>query len=43
MDVTANAEGKWSYVTGAAITADTFTRTLKSAGVDDVTFTLTAE
>ena len=29
--------------TGSPITADTFTRTLKSAGTDDVTFTLTAK
>ncbi|MFJ2978327.1 hypothetical protein ACIPEP_05675 [Curtobacterium sp. NPDC087082] len=42
MNVTANAEGKWSYMTGAAINDDRFTRTLKSAGAEDVTFTLTA-
>ncbi len=41
MHVTADTAGRWSYSTGAAINADTFTRTLTSAGTDDVTFTLT--
>ncbi|SFF52119.1 hypothetical protein [Curtobacterium sp. YR515] len=43
MNVTADEAGKWSYTTGAAITGDTFTRTLKSAGAKDVTFTLNAQ
>ncbi|MFJ2978319.1 hypothetical protein ACIPEP_05635 [Curtobacterium sp. NPDC087082] len=42
MHVIAGADGKWSYTTGAVITDDTFTRTLKSEGAEDVTFTLTA-
>ncbi|MCC8907779.1 hypothetical protein [Curtobacterium sp. GD1] len=42
MHVIAGSDGKWSYTTGAAITDDTFTRTLKSLGADDVTFTLHA-
>ncbi|MFJ2978329.1 hypothetical protein ACIPEP_05685 [Curtobacterium sp. NPDC087082] len=42
MNVVAGEDGKWSYTTGAAITGDTFTRTLRSAGADDVTFTLMA-
>lgn len=42
MHVTADTAGAWSYTTGAAITSDTFTRTLKSEGTEDVTFTLTA-
>ncbi|MFJ2978502.1 hypothetical protein ACIPEP_06565 [Curtobacterium sp. NPDC087082] len=42
MNVVAGEDGKWSYTTGAAITGDTFTRTLKSAGAEDLTFTLTA-
>ncbi|MFJ2978328.1 hypothetical protein ACIPEP_05680 [Curtobacterium sp. NPDC087082] len=42
MHVIAGPNGKWSYTTGAVITGDTFTRTLKSAGTDDVTFTLRA-
>ncbi|MCC8907778.1 hypothetical protein [Curtobacterium sp. GD1] len=43
MHVIAGADGKWSYTTGAVINDDTFTRTLKSVGTDDVTFTLTAK
>ncbi|SFF50248.1 hypothetical protein [Curtobacterium sp. YR515] len=43
MHVIADADGKWSYTTGGVINTDTFTRTLKSAGTDDVTFTLTAK
>ncbi len=43
MHVTADADGKWSYTTGAVIASDTFTRTLKSEGTTDVTFTLTAK
>ncbi|MCC8907780.1 hypothetical protein [Curtobacterium sp. GD1] len=43
MNVTANAEGKWSYTTGAVITDDRFTRTLKSEGAKDLTFTLNAQ
>ncbi|SFF50351.1 hypothetical protein [Curtobacterium sp. YR515] len=43
MHVIAGADGKWSYTTGGVINTDTFTRTLKSAGTDDVTFTLTAK
>ncbi|SFF50236.1 hypothetical protein [Curtobacterium sp. YR515] len=42
MHVIAGADGKWSYTTGAVINDDTFTRTLKSAGTKDVTFTLHA-
>ncbi len=42
MHVTADADGKWSYTTGAVINTDTFTRTLKSEGAEDVTFTLIA-
>ncbi|MFJ2978320.1 hypothetical protein ACIPEP_05640 [Curtobacterium sp. NPDC087082] len=43
MNVVAGEDGTWSYTTGAAITGDTFTRTLKSAGTDDVMFTLNAK
>ncbi|MDP4334940.1 hypothetical protein Q7F20_16315, partial [Curtobacterium sp. A7_M15] len=43
MSVTADEDGNWNYTTGAAITDATFTRTLKSTGTDDTTFTLTAE
>ncbi|MDP4334441.1 hypothetical protein Q7F20_13760, partial [Curtobacterium sp. A7_M15] len=42
MQVTAGKDGAWSYTTGAAITSDTFTRTVKAEGHEDVTFTLTA-
>ncbi|MDP4335009.1 hypothetical protein Q7F20_16665, partial [Curtobacterium sp. A7_M15] len=42
MNVTADEDGNWNYTTGAAITDATFTRTLKSTGTDDTTFTLTA-
>ncbi len=43
MNITADRDGHWAYTTGSTIATDTFTRTLKSTGSDDVTFTLTAK
>lgn len=41
-NTTADANGDWAFLTDGAITGDTFTRTLRTAGQADTTFTLTA-